>query len=218
MTKLHILHSVQSSPSLLVNMQFLEVSRFTGLLRGPERHESRQHRASSGSLCLSRSSRGEHVDFRPTSKFCVAPLAIFPSSGLTWISQSVNFELIPFEVVVPLCSRLFVQFALNFLVASHIACRSTCTFCVMHFRQHGVDWTHYVHSLFRSGSSFLRSKSLDAGSWAFIISLNGMFFCKAMEVWRLFDTLAFSMRSIDSQHHMRIILTIRPRVCSKSRC
>ena len=30
-TKLHIPHSVQSSPSLLVNMQFLEVSNFKGL-------------------------------------------------------------------------------------------------------------------------------------------------------------------------------------------
>ena len=42
-TKLHILHSVQSSPSLFGNKQFLEVSRFMALLRGPERHESGQH-------------------------------------------------------------------------------------------------------------------------------------------------------------------------------
>ena len=69
-TKLNIPHSVQSSPSLL-GKQFLEVSRFIALLREPERRESRQHQASSGSLCLSRSSRGERVCFRPTSKFWV---------------------------------------------------------------------------------------------------------------------------------------------------
>ena len=38
-TKLHTPHSEQSSPSLLGNKQFLEVSRFTAFLSVPERNE-----------------------------------------------------------------------------------------------------------------------------------------------------------------------------------
>ena len=97
-TKLHISHSVQSSPSLHSGTcSFLEVSRFMALLRGPERHASRQLQASSGSLCLSRSSRCVHVCHRPTSKFWVAP------AGHHFFLTSCSFTK---QVLAQICSAI----------------------------------------------------------------------------------------------------------------